>query len=164
MDPSIVFDEIKTAIYNWLQGKVGIDEKSANKAIAEITLETKFSDLEKKYGALDKTILLYPVLMEIMRQERSPGEETDTQIPDRFTESYADELADLGYVVGATVTIDVTGPVVLDAAAIKAMVNDDFMKSIRPRFTTAVQTEIENVKTVGDLVKSMTSSPTSSTT
>ncbi|WP_046271744.1 hypothetical protein [Pseudomonas syringae] len=164
MDPSIVFYEIKTAIYNWLRGKVDIDQKSADNASAEITLETKFSDLEKKYGALDKTILSHLVLRDIMQQERSPGQETDTQIPDRFTEFYADDLANIGYVAGATIMTDATGPVVLDAAAVKVMVNDNFMTSPRARFTTAVQTELENVKTVGDLVKSMTSSPTSSTT
>ncbi|KWT08199.1 hypothetical protein [Pseudomonas amygdali] len=63
--------------------------------MSEINNKTRFSDLSKKYKALNKTGFLARVFI-AMQQEH-------LKIPDRFKKFYADEIAKSGFIVGTVI-------------------------------------------------------------
>ncbi|MBI6798471.1 hypothetical protein KDL21_23870 [Pseudomonas syringae pv. syringae] len=76
-------------------------------------------------------------------------------IPDRFKKFYADRVAAGGFVVGAVVGKNIPNytPVTVDAAKVEEAVNDELKYAFVTglQFTSDVNTEIANAKTVGEL-------------
>ncbi|MCQ3013921.1 hypothetical protein NLO86_27445 [Pseudomonas savastanoi] len=55
MDQYKIEEIITSVIYRWLRVDVDLDYSSTANAMSEINNKTRFSDLSKKYKALNKT-------------------------------------------------------------------------------------------------------------
>ncbi len=143
MDQYKIKEIITSVIYRWLRVDVDLDYSSTANAMSEINNKTRFSDLSKKYKALNKTGFLARVFI-AMQQEH-------LKIPDRFKKFYADEIAKSGFIVGTVIGEGIPNytPVTVGAAEIEKAVEDHFKYSLSDnlKFTSDVDTELKNADT-----------------